>query len=186
MSEQIKIAIISASVRVGRKSHRVAVYLKKIIEENNTASVEMLDLMEYNFPVFEERLKYQKAPKEKTLDFVKKFNEADGIIIVTPEYNGGYPAALKNVIDLFMDEWKHKPVGLSTVSGGQFGGVQSTTSLEFNLWKLRAFVSTIPFPVPNIDKTFDENNIPVFKEETEKRAHTFIKELLWCIERSKS
>jgi len=177
------IAIISASVRQGRKSHRVALYLKHLIEEKQIGIVQMLDLMEYNFPIFDERLINQKAPLDKTLDFVSKFKLCDGIIIVTPEYNGGYPGALKNVIDVLVEEWKHKPVGLSTVSGGQFGGVQSITSLQFNLWKIIAFVSTTPFIVANIDKTFNEKGIPIFKEETEKRALAFLDELIWCIQR---
>ena len=152
-----------------------------MIEDKKLAEVEILDLMEYNFPLFEERFKFQKSPAEKTLDFVNKFKNARGIIIVTPEYNGGYPAALKNVIDLFEAEWKHKPIALSTVSNGQFGGAQTTTSLTFTLWKLKALLSTTPFPVPNIDKSFNENNLPVFKEETDKRAENFLKELLWCM-----
>ena len=175
------IAIISASVRNGRKSHRVSIYIKKIIEYKKLASVVMLDLMEYNFPLFEERFKFQKSPAEKTIDFTNKFKNAGGIIIVTPEYNGGYPAALKNVIDLFEAEWKHKPVALSTVSNGQFGGAQTTTSLTFTLWKLKALVSTTSFPVPNIDKSFNEDNMPFFKEKTDKRADNFLNELLWCM-----
>ena len=54
------ISIISASVRMVRKSHRVALYFKNYLTENNIATVEIFDLVEYNFPLFEERLKLQK------------------------------------------------------------------------------------------------------------------------------
>ena len=47
-----RISIISASVRTGRNSHRVALYFEKYLKENNLAETEMIDLMEYNFPVF--------------------------------------------------------------------------------------------------------------------------------------
>ena len=179
------IVIISSSVRIGRKSHRVALYLKNFIEMHQLATAEILDLNEYNFPVFNERLKFQSKPSEQTLEFAAKFAGADGLIIVTPEYNGGYPASLKNIIDLFNDEWYHKPVAISTVSGGPFGGTQVITSLQFSLWKLKACIATAMFPVPNVDKSFGENAIPIEKEATDKRAKTFIGELLWMIRASK-
>jgi len=56
------IAIISASVREGRKSHRVALYFKKFIEEKNLATCEIVDLNEYQFPIFNERLWLLKKP----------------------------------------------------------------------------------------------------------------------------
>ncbi|MCX6230300.1 MAG: NAD(P)H-dependent oxidoreductase [Bacteroidetes bacterium] len=176
------IAIISSSIRMGRNSHRIALYFEKYLKENNWATVEVLDLMEYNFPLFEERLKYQTTPMAKAVDFGGKIKSADGVIIVTPEYNGGYPASLKNVIDLLYDEWQRKPVAISTVSDGNFGGSQVITSLQFILWKIKAWTVNAMFPVPNVTDTFNEAGIPHDKSGTDKRAATFIKELLWCIE----
>ena len=63
------IAIISSSVRTGRASHRVALYLKNYLQNNELATVQMLDLNEYKFPVFDERLKYQQDPSAEMLDF---------------------------------------------------------------------------------------------------------------------
>src|SRR5215468_1470724 len=136
----MKIAIISASVRIGRNSHRVALFFKKYIETNQLASVDLLDLNEYKFPIFTERLRNIKDPTEPMLEFADKIRKADGVIIVTPEYNGGYPASLKNVIDLLYVEWRRKPIALATASTGQFGGAQVTTSLVFILWKIGAWV----------------------------------------------
>src|SRR5688572_29427277 len=102
------IAIISSSVRIGRNSHRVALYFEKYIRDNNLGSVEILDLNQYQFPVFDERLQYMKEPLPKAVEFSEKIKKADGVIIVTPEYNGGYPASLKNAIDLLLPEWKRK------------------------------------------------------------------------------
>ncbi|WP_242928857.1 NADPH-dependent FMN reductase [Pontibacter vulgaris] len=176
------IAIISSSVRTGRNTHRVALFLKKYIEKQQLATVEILDLKKYNFPVFDERLKYQKEPSEQTLDFADRINKADGVIIATPEYNGGYPASLKNVVDLLYEEWHRKPIGLATVSDGVFGGTQVMTSLQFSLWKIRAWVVPAMFPVPKVQETFDENGNPSDKTGTEKRAKRFLDEILWCIE----
>ena len=176
------ISIISSSVRIGRKSHRVALYFKKYLEENKLATVEILDLSKYNFPLFEERLRFQKSPTAAVIDFADKIKSAEGIIIITPEYNGGYPASLKNIIDLLYDEWHHKPVAISTVSDGSFGGTQVITSLQFSLWKMRAWTVSAMFPVPNVNDAFDENGNPVSNGVLEKRTVNFINELLWCIE----
>lgn len=179
------IEIISASVRARRNSHKVALFFKNFLEANELATAHILDLNEYNFPLFEERLRFQKAPSEKVLDFSEKVKAADGVIIVTPEYNGGYPASLKNVIDLLYAEWQRKPVAISTVSDGIFGGTQVITSLQFSLWKIRAWTVSAMFPVPNVIDAFDENGNPANKEAVDKRATIFIDELLWCIEAKK-
>lgn len=178
----MKIAIISASVRTGRNSHRVSLFFKKFIEDNYAALVDILDLQAYQFPIFEERLKFQKNPSAQVIEFADKINLADGIIIVTPEYNGGYPASLKNIIDLLNDEWKRKPIAISTVSAGAFGGTQVITSLQFSLWKLQAWTVPVMFPVPKVSDAYDEHGIPTDKVGTEKRAKAFVDELMWCMQ----
>lgn len=181
----IKISIISASIRIGRNSHRVALYFKKYLEENKISTVEILDLKSYNFPLFDERLQYQISPTPGMLQFTEKIRSADGVIIVTPEYNGGYPAGLKNIIDLLTDEWRRKPIAISTVSDGSFGGTQVITSLQFSLWKIKAWTVPAMFTVPEVQKSFDENGKPADRQVTDRRAMNFIKELLWCIEANK-
>lgn len=175
------IAIISASVRIGRVSHRVARYFEQYITDHQLGTVEILDLKEYNFPIFEERLHMQPDPSEKALEFAEKIKNADGVIIVTPEYNGGYPASLKNVVDLLYPEWQRKPVAISTVSNGSFGGTQVITSLQFSLWKIRAWTVPAMFPNPKAQEAFEENGQATHPEETDKRAAGFLSELLWCV-----
>jgi NAD(P)H-dependent FMN reductase len=176
------LAIVSASVRTGRKSHRVALFLKRLIEEKKLATAEIIDLNTYQFPVFQERIMYLKDPSQELLDYSKRIRDADGVIIVTPEYNGGYPAALKNAIDVLYPEWQHKPVAISTCSDGDFGGNQVITSIQFTLWKMHVMTVPALFPNPNVHLAYDENGIPAEPEGTEKRAMYFLKELLWFIE----
>jgi len=176
------IAVISSSVRTGRNSHRVALYFKRFLEEKTLATAEILDLQSCNFPLFEERLRFQAAPSQVVLDFAKRIKAADGVIIVTPEYNGGYPASLKNVIDLLTEEWHRKPVAISTVSAGDFGGTQVLASLQFILWKMHAWTVPSMFPVAKVQESYDANGVPSDKQATDKRATNFIRELLWYIE----
>ena len=178
----LHIAILSASVRKGRNSHRVALFLKRLIEEKNLATVEIVDLDNYQFPLFQERLMYQEKPLPELLEYSRKIKEADGVLIVTPEYNGGYPASLKNAIDVLYPEWQRKPVAISTCSDGNFGGSQVITSIQFVLWKMHALTVPAMFPNPNVDNAYDDQGNPADKVGTEKRALYFLKELLWYME----
>lgn len=176
------ISIISSSVREGRKSHNVSLYFQNYLTENKLATAEIIDLKEYNFPIFDGTIKTLINPAESVLEFAEKIKLSDGIIIVTPEYNGGYPASLKNAIDLLYEEWKHKPIAIATVSSGPFAGSQVLVALQFTLWKMMAWTIPAMFSVPTVDRAYDENGKPTDKLNSDKLAAIFIKELLWCIE----
>jgi NAD(P)H-dependent FMN reductase len=151
----------------------------------NLAEVEILDLLKYNFPLFNERLKFMESPSADMIDFAEKIKSADGVLIISPEYNGGSPASLKNAIDLLTDEWHRKPVAFVTVSDGNFGGTQAIISLQFTLWKLGALTVAATMRLPNIISTFDENGVPADIQGINKRGNAFIKELLRQIEAKK-
>jgi NAD(P)H-dependent FMN reductase len=176
------IAIVSASVRLNRSSHRVALFFEKFITRKSIGTAEILDLNHYQFPIFEERLAHQKDPAPNVLEFSEKIRNADGVLIVTPEYNGGYPASLKNVVDLLYKDWYRKPLAVATVSDGSFGGTQVITSLLFTLWKIKAWVAPAMFPVPNVNESFDETGKPKDEATVDKRATAFLSELQWCME----
>ena len=180
------ISIISSSVREGRKSHNVSLFFQNYLIENKLATAEIIDLKEYNFPIFESTLKLMINPAKNVLEFADKIKSSDGIIIVTPEYNGGYPASLKNAIDLLYEQWRHKPVGIVTVSSGPFGGNQCLVALQFTLWKMMAWTIPAMFSVPMVDQAYDENGKAMDKPKSDKLAAVFIKELLWCIEADKA
>ncbi len=177
------IAILSASVRKGRNSHRAALYLKSFIERNKLANVSIVDLKEFDFPIFEERLRFLENPASEITAFAQEIKAADGVIIVTPEYNGGYPASLKNVVDLLYDEWQRKPIAICTCSAGGFGGAQVLVELQFTLWKIGALTVPAMFPIPQVQNTFDENGNATDQEFTDKRAKKFVDELLWVCEK---
>jgi NAD(P)H-dependent FMN reductase len=176
------ISIISSSVRTDRVSHRVALFFKNYLTEHKLATPQILDLKEYNFPIFEERLSHQPNPQADVIEFAEKIKKSDGVIIVTPEYNGGYPASLKNVVDLLYDEWRRKPIAISTVSNGSFGGTQVITALQFSFFKIRAWVVPATCPMPKAQELFDETGRPIDKVSIEKRVAPFIQELQWCVE----
>ena len=177
------IAIISSSVRDGRLSHRVSLYIKSLIESKKLANVEILDLKEYNFPLFNERLVFQKNPSEKVLEFTEHFNRADGIIIVTPVYNASFPASLKNIIDLYFKEWKQKIVAISSVTMGMNQAIKTVAELQSLLLKLNAYVIPTSYMPIQTGTAFSENGIPKNAEETEKYVLPMINELLFFMEK---
>ena len=179
------ISIISSGVTAGRKNQSVSLYFQNYLSNNNLATTEILDLKKHEFPIFKHTIKTQKEPSEKVLDFASKVESSDGIIIVTPEYNGGYPASLKNMADLLYDEWHRKPISICTLSAGPFGGTQALILLQFTLWKIGAWTATNMFCVSNVAKTFDDMGNPSDKAETDKLADAFIKELLACVKINK-
>ncbi|MBL0256377.1 MAG: NAD(P)H-dependent oxidoreductase [Bacteroidetes bacterium] len=172
------IAIISGSIRTGRLSHRVAVFFERFIKEKGLAEVVMLDLKELNFPLSEERLKHLPNPSEKIIHFSESIKKADAVIVVSPEYNSGYPASVKNAIDLLYDEWYRKPVGIATVSDGNFGGTHCMIMLQTVFLKVHVSVVPATFPVLLVQKNYDENGNAIDKEKTEKRAMVFMAEVL--------
>jgi len=179
------ISILSSSVRNDRKSNRVALYLQHYIQENKLAESEIIDLIDYKFPVFDERLKLQKNPTEMMIQFSEKIKLSDGVIIVTPEYNGSIPASLKNVIDLLYDEWHHKPIAISTVSSGLFGGSQALVTLQFILWKMHAWTVPATLPIASVAEAFDKEGVAADQDVVDNLASIFLTELLWCIEANK-
>lgn len=177
------ITIISSSIRDGRQSHRVALFLKQYLEENQLAEVEILDLKTYQFPLFTERLAYQSHPSEQLLDFTDKFNRAGGVIIVSPVYNASFPAALKNVIDLYYTEWHRKPVAITSVTSGKVPGIATVQQLQTLLLKLGALVAPVACTVINGGEDFDEQGHPTQKEQGYALVKPMIEEFFWLINR---
>jgi NAD(P)H-dependent FMN reductase len=176
------IAILSSSVRDGRMSQRVALHLHRHISADHRHTVDLIDLLEHDFPVFHERLKFMKDPAPAVVAFAERIRKADGVIIVCPEYNGSFPAGLKNVIDLLTEDWRKKPIAMVPVSSGPFGGAQVTQQLLFTLWKIRAWVVPGPMQVPAVKENFSEDGTPADAEAWARRTKALLDELEWAME----
>lgn len=152
----MKITILSTSIRKGRNSHRVALYLEEYINDHFDFNAEIYDLKKANFPLFEERLSHDDAPLDEAVRFGKMIQESDIVLVVCPEYNGGYPAAFKNAFDLLYAQWNDTLIGVFSVSSGNLGGSQ----VMQNLWQLFVKVKARPYSgvyIPNVTKHFSEN-----------------------------
>lgn len=130
--DKLKIQLILGSTRVGRFGEQPAQWIYNLAKEREEFDVELLDLRDYPLPFFNEpispsqpNMKYITEGAEK---WAKKIAEADGYIWVTPEYNHGYSAVLKNSIDYLFKEWNKKPVGF--VAYGSVGGARAVEQLR--------------------------------------------------------
>ncbi len=120
----MKIQVIIGSTRQNRISDKPAQWIYEYTRTRPELEAELLDLRDYPLPLFDEPtapLHLQgKYSDERVQMWSKKIAEADGYIVVSPEYNHGYPAVLKNAIDVIYPEWNNKPIGF--MSYGTLGG----------------------------------------------------------------
>lgn len=141
-----KIGIITGSTRPGRNSLQVAQWVKEIADKRGDAEYEIVDLKEFNLPMYAEPISAAYSQDYKTpeaIPWAQKIAELDGYVFITPEYNHGVTSALKNAIDYLYIEWNNKAAGI--VSYGSSGGVRAAESLRIILAELQvASVRTHP------------------------------------------
>jgi len=118
------IPIILGTAREGRESEKVAKFVLDETKANGIDS-ELLDVREFRIPATDNTGKGAAAQK-----LASKISNADALIIVTPEYNHGYPGELKMMLDLLYKEYNRKPVGICGVSSGALGGARCVEQLR--------------------------------------------------------
>src|SRR5437870_2099962 len=170
------IPIIAGSTRRDRQSIKVARFVFAKLQKRKGVETELLDLLEYNFPMMEERLHHRDDPPPRLQEYAEKIGRADSLIIVTPEYNNGYPGVLKNALDYLLPEYERKPIGIVTVSAGGYGGMTCLAQLRLVTLGMGAFPIPENLAVSRIRESFKEDGTPndiVY----EKRATVFLDEV---------
>jgi NAD(P)H-dependent FMN reductase len=172
------IPIICGSTRRDRQSIKVARFVLARLQPRAGVETELLDLLELNFPIMEERLHRRDDPPPGVAEFGKKIGRADALIIVSPEYNNGYPGVLKNALDYLLPEYERKPVGIATVSAGGFGGINCLAQLRLVVVGMGAFPIPENLAVSKIHESFNDDGTPN-DPAYEKRAADFLDDVLW-------
>lgn len=146
----MKIKVIIGSTRQGRSTQRAAQWVVSNLDES--VDSEILDLIDYDLPFMNEAVSPQYNTDRKPTGVVKawldKLADADGVIIVTPEYNRSIPAVLKNALDQVAFELKGKVVGI--VAHGSSGGAQAVAHLRSVLPGLLAYSSPTAVYLPGM------------------------------------
>ena len=175
------IPIIAGSTRRDRQSIKVARFVLARFRQRSGVETELLDLLEYNFPIMEERLHRRADPPPGLQEYASKIDRAASLIIVTPEYNNGYPGVLKNALDYLLPEYERKPIGIVTVSAGGYGGITCLAQLRLVTIGMGAFPIPENLAVSRVHDSFKEDGTPN-DPSYEKRATAFFDELLWFTE----
>jgi NAD(P)H-dependent FMN reductase len=112
----LRITVIVGSTREGRVGDGVAGWFVGVAKQRADLVVDLVDLADFDFPA--------RLPRQATAEmdrFVAAVGQADGFVVVTPEYNRSFPASLKQAIDYAYDEWHAKPVGFVCYGCGSRG-----------------------------------------------------------------
>jgi NAD(P)H-dependent FMN reductase len=157
-----------------RKSVFAAHWLLGEMQKRPEIETRLFDVAEFALPHDD----YGQEIKEQFPEWRDAIIRADGLVIVTPEYNHGYPGALKAVLDLLLGEYIHKAVAFVGVSAGPWGGTRVIEALLPTARELGLAVTFTDLNFPRIERVFDaEGKLldPLF----EKRAADFLDELMW-------
>lgn len=128
----IKLKIIIGSTRQGRFGDKAAQWVFEQAKKNPSFDAELLDLRDYPLPFFNEPVSPSNMPdsypQPEVQKWAAKVKEGEAFVVVTPEYNHGYSAVLKNALDYVYHYWNNKPVAF--VSYGSVGGARSVEQLR--------------------------------------------------------
>lgn len=177
----MNIEIISGSPRNESITNRVAVYLHKKLTADTAHTIDLLDVRDYPLPLLQKVWKsVDDAPKEWQ-PLAKRMFAADAFILVSPEYNGGYAPAMKNLLDHFPKQTR-KPFGIVTASTGAMGGMRAALALQHLTFALMGIPSPTMLLVPKIDTVFNEKN-ELVHSPFQSTVDNFVKEFLWLAEK---
>jgi NAD(P)H-dependent FMN reductase len=176
----MKIEIISGSPRINSVSRRVALHLYKTLKEITSHEIGLVDMKDWSLPPLQTVFTSVENTPGEFKPLSKKIFEADAFILVSPEYNGSYSPALKNLLDHFPKQ-HHKPFGIVTASPGAFGGIRAAQQLLLLVSALFGIASPYLLVVPAVDKKFNAQG-GLIDESFQNSIHNFISEYLWLAE----
>jgi NAD(P)H-dependent FMN reductase len=166
------IPIILGTSRQGRQSENVARFVFEQTRKRAGVETELIDVC--TLP-----MKLDDAGEQmKDAKFSATINRCDGLIIVTPEYNHGYPGLLKHALDMNLEEYIHKAVGICGVSAGAFGGVRAIEALLPVMRELGLVTIFSDVNFGNVEKLFDDQG-NLLDQNYARRLDNFLNELIW-------
>ena len=173
MSE-LFLPVLLGTNRKLRKSAHVAQWLVSEMEKRPEIETRLFDVAQFALPQDD----YGQEIKDRFPEWRDAIVRADGLVIVTPEYNHGYPGALKSVLDLLLREYVHKAVAFVGVSAGPWGGTRVIEAMVPMVRELGLAVCFSDLNFPKVEKLFDADGKlldPAFGD----RAAVFLDELMW-------
>jgi NAD(P)H-dependent FMN reductase len=155
----INLTIVIGSTRPSRKGIVLAEWITKLAKESGQFNVKVLDLKIINLPFMDEQHhpRLKKYEHEHTKRWSSEVEGSDAFIFVSPEYNYGFAAPLKNAIDYLFHEWQYKPVGFVTY-GGISGGIRALQMIKQVVTALNMMPLVEAVNVPDFTKQINKEN----------------------------
>ena len=171
---KVFLPIILGTNRKDRQSENVAKWVYDKMGEREDIETKFFDVSDFDLP----RDDYGTALGKDFPEWRDAIIRADGLVVVTPEYNHGYPGSLKSVLDLLLKEYIHKAVALVGVSTGPWGGTRVIEACVPMVRELGLAVTFSDLNFPQVQKKFGENG-KLLDEAYENRVKGFLDELVW-------
>jgi chromate reductase len=144
------IPVILGTARQGRRSEPVANFVLETVKQGGLGT-ELVDVRDYRLTATDNTAEIPPAKK-----WAEKLLRADGLIIVSPEYNHTFPGELKLFLDLLYDQYHRKPVGLVGVSIGPWGGARGIQALKLTCLALGLYPVLEAVYFPMVGELFDD------------------------------
>jgi NAD(P)H-dependent FMN reductase len=172
--DKLLLPILLGTNRKNRNSVHPAKWLLGQMEKRPEIETKLFDVADFALPHDD----YGQGIKDLFPDWRDTIIKADGLVIVTPEYNHGYPGVLKAVLDLLLKEYIHKAVAFVGVSAGLWGGTRVIEALVPMVRELGLAVTFSDLNFPHVQRTFDADG-KLLDPAFEIRAKEFLDELVW-------
>jgi NAD(P)H-dependent FMN reductase len=172
--DKLLVPILLGTNRKNRNSVFPARWLLGEMEKRPEIQTRLFDASDFALPHDD----YGQALKNRFPEWRDTIIRADGLVIVTPEYNHGYPGVLKAVLDLLLREYVHKAVAFVGVSAGPWGGARVIEAMVPMVRELGLAVTFTDLNFPKVQNTFDAEG-KLLDPAFEQRAKDFLDELIW-------
>jgi NAD(P)H-dependent FMN reductase len=173
------LTVIIASTRPGRVGLPIATWFAERARVHAGFDVSVVDLAAVDLPMMDEpdHPRLRQYRHRHTKNWSATIEAADAFVIVTPEYNHGYPAALKNAIDYLHEEWANKPVGFVSY-GGVAAGTRAVQQLKPVVSALRMLSVVAAVSIPFFPQFLDEEGRVQANEIMEESVVAMLDELV--------
>ena len=172
--DKLFIPVLLGTNRKERNSVKPARWLVGEMEKRGDIETRLFDVADMQLPHDD----YGQGLKDRFPEWREAILRADGLVIVSPEYNHSYPGTLKGVLDLMLREYVHRAVAFVGVSAGPWGGTRVIESMVPMVRELGLAVTFSDLNFPKVQNTFDADG-RLLDPAFEKRAKDFLDELVW-------
>jgi|SRR6185369_1294075 NAD(P)H-dependent FMN reductase len=175
MSEdKLFIPLLLGTPRKNRESQNVAEWVYSQMKERSEIDAQYFDVCDFKLP----QDHYGQEIKHLFPEWRDAIIRADGLVIVTPEYNHGYPGSLKAVLDLLLKEYIHKAVAFVGVSAGPWGGCRVIEACVPMVRELGLAITFTDLNFPHVAAKFDDKG-KLLDDAYDGRVKDFLDELIW-------